>query len=225
MTNKSQSVSAEDYLKAIYRLSHASGVHAPTKRIAEELAVTAPSVTGMLKKLESRGLVHYSPYTGATLSRKGHARAMKVLRRHRLVELFLQKCLNMSWDEVHDEAEVLEHALSDKLERRIADWLGDPSFDPHGAPIPDESGRIVERQLVALTEIEAGCTAVVAEVRGNDATMLSYFKDHGVLPNRRITLLDRGAYGGSLKLRISRKTRYVGRDAAANVMVEVIDES
>lgn len=225
MSNKAHSISAEDYLKTIYRLSHEGGQSAATNKIAEDLAVTSPSVTGMLKKLEKKGLVVYSPYEGATLSKRGHSRAMKVLRRHRLVESFLFKCLKMSWDEIHEEAEVLEHALSDKLEQKIDEWLGKPRFDPHGAPIPDKAGKMPHRLLLPLHELQANQSAVVAEVRGNDPELLVYFERRGVLPGKKVKLLEEGEFGGSLKIRISGKVRYVGQQAAEKVMVEIIRET
>ncbi len=214
------SISIEDYLKAIYRLTHESKHFATTNAIAESLAVSAPSVTGMLKKLAQAKLVNHSPYHGVRLTEIGQRRAVKILRRHRLVELFLNKCLRLNWDEIHEEAEVLEHALSDRLEARIDEWLGYPSFDPHGAPIPDAAGYIKPRKVLKLSEIAARKEAIVAQVVGVNAALLSYFEERRIFPNRRIVVLEREQYGGSLKVRVSGKIQFVGLEAAQQIMVE-----
>lgn len=214
------SISIEDYLKAIYRLTHESKHFATTNAIAESLAVSAPSVTGMLKKLAQAKLVNHSPYHGVRLTEIGQRRAVKILRRHRLVELFLNKCLRLNWDEIHEEAEVLEHALSDRLEARIDEWLGYPSFDPHGAPIPDAAGYIKPRKVLKLSEIVARKEAIVAQVVGVNAALLSYFEERRIFPNRRIVVLEREQYGGSLKVRVSGKIQFVGLEAAQQIMVE-----
>lgn len=222
MTKKRQrhSISIEDYLKAIYRLTREAKQFATTNAIAESLAVSAPSVTGMLKKLAQAKLVNHSPYHGVRLTEIGQRRAVKILRRHRLVELFLNKCLRLNWDEIHEEAEVLEHALSDRLEARIDEWLGYPSFDPHGAPIPDADGYIKPRKVLKLSEIAARKEAIVAQVVGVNAALLSYFEERRIFPNRRIVVLEREQYGGSLKVRVSGKIQFVGLEAAQQIMVE-----
>lgn len=215
-----RSVSTEDYLKGIYRLTGESETFATTNAIALALGVSAPSVTGMLKKLAVAQLVRHNPYHGVRLTDSGRKRAVKILRRHRLVELFLHKCLRMSWDEIHEEAEVLEHALSDRLESRIDEWLGFPRFDPHGAPIPDAAGKITPRKLLRLSDLETRSEAVVAQVMGQDAELLGYFEERRIFPNRRITVLDRERFGGSLKVRVSGKIQFVGIEAAHQILVE-----
>ncbi|MGB5106341.1 MAG: metal-dependent transcriptional regulator [Candidatus Zixiibacteriota bacterium] len=222
MTKKQprQSISIEDYLKAIYRLSGDLKSYATTNAIAESLGISAPSVTGMLKKLAQTKLVKHSPYYGVRLTESGQLRAMKILRRHRLLELFLNKCLHMSWDEIHQEAEVLEHAVSDRLEARIDEWLGQPSFDPHGAPIPDAAGHIKPRNVLRLSDIADRKEAIVAQVMGKDAALLSYFEERRIFPNRRIMVLEREKFGGSLKIRVSGKIQFVGLEAAHQIMVE-----
>ncbi len=214
------SVSTEDYLKGIYRLTGETDEFATTNAIAESLGISAPSVTGMLKKLAQSRLVQHSPYHGVRLTAAGRSRAVKILRRHRLVELFLHKCLRMNWDEIHQEAEVLEHALSERLESRIDEWLGHPRFDPHGAPIPDAAGNIIPRNVLKLSEIEARCDAIVAQVMGQDAELLSYFKERRIFPNRRITVLEKEKFGGSLKVRVSGKIQFIGLRAAQQILVE-----
>ncbi len=224
MTKKDirHSVSIEDYLKGIYRLTGESNEFATTNVLAEVLGISAPSVTGMLKRLAQDRLVKHSPYHGVRLTDAGRKQAVKILRRHRLVELFLQKCLHMSWDEIHEEAEVLEHALSERLEARIDEWLEHPRFDPHGAPIPDAAGNIVPRKILKLSEIEMRREAVVAQVMGQDAELLGYFEERRIFPNRRITVLEREKFGGSLKVRVSGRIQFVGLEAAQKIMVERI---
>jgi DtxR family transcriptional regulator, Mn-dependent transcriptional regulator len=224
MTKKEtrHSISTEDYLKAIYRITGDSEQYATTTAIAESLKISAPSVTGMLKKLARERLVNHSPYHGVCLTDPGRRRAVKILRRHRLVELFLQKCLHMSWDEIHQEAEVLEHALSERLEAKIDAWLGSPRFDPHGAPIPDAAGYIQPRKVLKLTEIALRQEAVVAQVMGHDTELLSYFEKRRIFPNRRIVVLEHERFGGPLKVRVSGKIQFVGLEAARNIMVEQI---
>ena len=207
-------------MKAIYRITGDSEDYATTTAIAEALRISSPSVTGMLKKLAKERLVNHSPYYGARLTEPGRRRAVKILRRHRLVELFLQKCLHMSWDEIHQEAEVLEHALSERLEARIDAWLGSPRFDPHGAPIPDAAGYIQPRKVLRLTDIAVRKAAVVAHVMGQDTQLLSYFEQKRIFPNRRIVVLEHERFGGPLKVRVSGKIQFVGLEAARNIMVE-----
>src|SRR5512133_575518 len=139
----------EDYLKAIYKLQR-DGSPATTNAIAEILGVRAASVTAMVQQLSDHGMADYVPYRGATLTEKGLGEALRVIRRHRLIELYLNRNLEVPWDRVHDEAERLEHAISPYLEERIDASLGHPDFDPHGAPIPTSTGSVAERDLVSL---------------------------------------------------------------------------
>lgn len=222
MPNIVNSTSKEDYLKAILRLTVSRNEFVSTKAIADELAVAQPSVTGMLKKLSNLRLVNYSRYRGAQLTPSGIRLASRILRRHRLVEMFLHKCLKMSWDEIHQEAEVLEHALSDRLEQRIDEWLQYPRFDPHGAPIPDEDGYIEERAVTRLSDMDVRSEGRIAQVTGRDAELLGYFRDRRILPNRRIRILSREKFGGPLKIRVGRETQLIGLQAASEVLVELI---
>src|SRR5690606_30638925 len=147
--------SVEDYLKAVYRLTE-DGSPASTNAIAEELAVAPPSVSGMIKRLAEQGLLEHVPYRGVTLTRAGRREALRVVRRHRLIEAYLVQFLGYTWDTVHDEAERLEHAVSDDLVARMAASLGNPRFDPHGDPIPTAEGRVQVRKTVPLADVETG---------------------------------------------------------------------
>jgi len=214
--------SVGDYLKSIYTLCGDSPVYASTTAMAETLRISAPSVTGMFKKLSTAKLVNYDRYNGVRLTPSGRKSALTLIRRHRLMELFLHRCLAMSWEEIHEEAEVLEHVISDKLEKQIDRWLGSPQFDPHGAPIPDAEGRIVERQLTSLVMLLPKKQARVAEIWDEDSELLKYLREKRLTPGRRITLLEREPFGGNLKLRVSRRVEYIGEKAAKAVFVELL---
>jgi len=162
------SPAAEDYLKAIYELE-ASGVATQTGAIAEALGVAAPSVSEMVKRLSEIGLLQYEPYRGVKLTRPGWRTALRVVRRHRILEAYLASKLGYGWDSVHEEAESLEHAVSDELIERMAMVLGNPRYDPHGAPIPSKDGEIEEFQHVPLSEVPVGETAELRMVGDRDA--------------------------------------------------------
>lgn len=151
MSHPSVSSAVQDYLKAIYRLEESNGRASPAD-IAEVLRVKAPSVTGMMKRLAEAGWVHYESGTGATLTAAGRQEALRVIRRHRLIELFLTQVLKLDWSEVDAEAEALEHAISPRLEQAIAAHLGEPSHDPHGHPIPSADGELARRPLTRLCD-------------------------------------------------------------------------
>ncbi|WP_180970157.1 metal-dependent transcriptional regulator [Deinococcus planocerae] len=174
------SPSAEDYLKHLYLLGQHGRVN--TQALAEALGVAPASVTGMLRKLAEQGLVAHAPYQGAQLTGEGQRVALEVLRHHRLLELFLHRALGVPLDEVHEEAERLEHALSERLEARIAAWLGDPTHDPHGDPIPTLSGELPERAERRLTQLAPGEAATVARVPDADPSQLRALVTAGLTP-------------------------------------------
>jgi DtxR family Mn-dependent transcriptional regulator len=178
----------QDYLKAIHQLGGADGVVLPN-RIAEELGVKAPSVTGMLKRLADAGWIAYTPGSGARLSASGLAEALRVIRRHRLVELFLTQVLKLDWSEVDAEAEALEHAISPRLEQALAEYLGEPHEDPHGHPIPSSSGVLEARNLKRLSDCRAGETVVVREAQDDDPQRLRHWRRQGLTPGARVRIL------------------------------------
>src|SRR5262245_63482289 len=161
------SIAVEDYLKTIHSLSEGEKV-ASTSAIAERLNVAAGSVTGMLKRLSERGLVEHVPYYGARLTSEGEREAVRLIRRHRVLEIFLVQVLGYTWDRVHEEAERLEHAATDELIDRMAKVLGEPVADPHGAPIPASEGRFVESHYPTLAELEVGARGVLRRVQDED---------------------------------------------------------
>jgi DtxR family Mn-dependent transcriptional regulator len=177
---RSFSSAVEDYLKAIYRLQTELGDPVTTNALGGWLGVTAPSASGMLKKLDDLGLVAYVPYRGVRLSEAGRRAALGVVRRHRLLEAFLAEALGLSWDKVHDEAEALEHALSPGLCDLIAARLGDPRTDPHGDPIPTRDGRVAETPSENLGSLHPGQRGRVVRVSDRDPQVLRLLTDRGI---------------------------------------------
>lgn len=182
------SPAVQDYLKAIHRLGGADGLVSPVD-IATALRVKAPSVTGMLKRLADAGWISYTSGSGAKLSADGLREALRVIRRHRLVELFLTQVLKLDWSEVDAEAEALEHAISPRLEQAIADHLGQPLEDPHGHPIPTSNGELHRRDLKRLSEFRAGEVAVIREAQDDDPERLRHWQELGLMPGAKVHIL------------------------------------
>ncbi|MGH2544026.1 MAG: metal-dependent transcriptional regulator [Ardenticatenaceae bacterium] len=178
----------EDYLKTIYLLEQQHG-NAATSLLAERLNVTAASATGMIKKLADLELVEYEPYRGVRLTSSGMRAALETLRHHRLLELFLTEKLGFTWDEVHEEADRLEHHISEALEARISEVLGHPTLDPHGDPIPTLSGDLPALELHPLTELRAGDSGVIARVHTQDDEVLRYLRERGLGLNVAVEVL------------------------------------
>ncbi len=197
------SESIDDYLKAIFQIAGESD-RASTAALAKKLSVAPASVTGMLKKLAEAKppWIDYQKHHGARLTGRGRSRALEVIRHHRLIELFLHTVLGYRWDEVHAEAEHLEHAISETFEDRIAEFLGDPEFDPHGHPIPRRDGTVPVRFDSGLVHMEPGTQAVVSRVSDRDSAMLQYLSSIGVKPGVLIHLVERGPFDGPLMLRV-----------------------
>ena len=168
--------SVENYLKAIYKLSRRRDLRVKTKEIADELQISLPSVTSMVKSLAQDGLLDYERYKGVTLTSRGEQSALCVIRKHRLVELFLVETLDYDWDEVHQEAERLEHAISNDLAARIDAFLSYPRFDPHGDPIPTADGQIHHSDAIPLDQVEVGARVSVERVLDQDPRVLRYLK-------------------------------------------------
>jgi DtxR family Mn-dependent transcriptional regulator len=183
--NPSQAV--QDYLKAIHRLGGGDRVVSPHEIVAA-MSVKAPSVTGMLKRLADAGWIVYTPKTGARLTPEGLAEALRVIRRHRLVELFLTRVLGLDWSEVDAEAEALEHAISPRLEQAIADHLGEPLEDPHGHPIPSRTGVLRRRALKCLNEFSAGERVIIREAQDDNPARLRHWHDLGLVPGSTVRI-------------------------------------
>ncbi|MBI4420365.1 MAG: metal-dependent transcriptional regulator [Gemmatimonadetes bacterium] len=217
--------SVEDYLKAIYVLSQRDG-SATTTEIADRLAVTPASVTGMVKKLAEAGHLKHEPYRGARLTDQGRAAALGVVRRHRILETYLISKLGYDWSNVHAEAERLEHSVSDELVERMALALGQPRYDPHGAPIPTPAGEIERTVYVSLDQCEVGARAFLRQVGDHDAERLRYLKQIGLVPMTEITVVDRQPLGGTMTLRLvdgetpEAREQVIGTELAKTLLVE-----
>ena len=217
-----ETTAVQDYLKAIHELNVGGG-SAATSLIAERLGVAAGSVTGMLKRLASRGLVEHVPYYGARLTETGETEAIRLIRRHRVLELFLVQVLGYGWDEVHDEAERLEHAVSDLLIERMAAVLGDPAEDPHGAPIPEVGVAFEDRQYPSLWELETGMSGVLRRVPDEDAAALRYLAELDLRPGVALHVVDRAPFNGPLRVRVGDVVHTIGAELSRALQVERID--
>src|SRR5256714_2584281 len=209
----------QDYAKAIYTLESRDG-EASTTALAMLLEVRPASVSGMLRKLSALGLVEHERYHGVRLTKRGRGVALEVIRHHRLVELFLVESLGMTWDEVHAEAEVLEHALSEELEELIAAKLGNPTVDPHGDPIPSRQLKLAETSSQALVELGPGDTATLVPISDTDPDMLRFLGERGIVPGTTLELVERQPFDGPLFVRVGRKIHVLGSVLASAMRVE-----
>lgn len=194
--------STEDYLKTIYEIEARDGA-AQTSAIADALEIAPPSVTGMVKRLSESGLLEHVPYRGVQLTQAGRRTAMRVLRRHRILEKYLTAKLGYDWDSVHDEAERLEHAASDELVERMAMALGNPEFDPHGAPIPAKDGTMKMPEFTALSEIPVGEIAELRLVSDKDSALLRYLRSRGLRLGVVFEVVGRQPFRGPLTIRFT----------------------
>jgi DtxR family transcriptional regulator, Mn-dependent transcriptional regulator len=210
---------AENYAKAIYHLQARGGEPVHTSAVADRLGVTPASASAMLKRLADEGMVDYEPYHGARLTVRGERLALETLRHHRLIELFLAEVLGMPWDRVHEEAEVLEHHISEELEELIAAKLGEPALDPHGDPIPDRDLAISADDSVPLIELEPGDRAVFARVSDSDASMLRYLAERRIQPGTALVVKGREPFGGPVVVKIAGRTHPLGPELAASMRV------
>ena len=215
------SPAVEDYAKAIYSLEGRSdGEPVTTTALAERLGVTPGSASGMVRRLAELGLATHEPYRGVALTDQGRRVALEVLRHHRLLELLLTD-LGLPWDRVHDEAEVLEHHISEELEALIAARLGDPTHDPHGDPIPSADLTIDEGQSVALDALEVGACGRFVRVSDADPEMLRYLGERGIAPGDDLEVVERQPFGGPVFARFGEETHVLGGALARAMRVEV----
>ena len=223
MAQRSLSRSVEDYLKAIYALSE-HGDPASTSAIAEALDIQPASVTGMVKRLAGDGLLEHVPYKGVRLTGPGTIEALRVLRRHRILETYLCERLGYSWDDVHEEAERLEHAASDQLIEQMSRALGSPSHDPHGAPIPTPAGVIEETNLATLADAQPGARLRIRAVRDEHSADLRSMAEEGLVPGTRVTVASEPSADGSILVSLESKTepeRAVPPELARQIYVVV----
>lgn len=211
----------DDYLKIIFALTREGAGMATTGAIAERLALTPASVTGMVQRLAAQepALVEYSKNRGVTLTDAGRERALEVIRHHRLLETFLHETLGISWELVHEEAEKLEHYISEELEDRIADYLGNPVMDPHGSPIPLKDGTIPEVGRVSVLDLSPGVPAAVARIPLRDPKLRAYLEGLGLTPGARVVLESIEPFGGPVYLRCDERRHGIGPEIARRLLV------
>jgi len=211
------SEAVQDYLKAIWKLDREG--HATTSALAAELAVTPASATAMVKKLAGLGLVDHERYRGTRLTPAGEQMALEVVRHHRLLELYLMQALGLGWDEVHAEAERLEHYLSEELEARIDEALGHPTHDPHGDPIPTAELVLTSEDRRWLSEVADGTAAVIRRVPDGDPELLRYLASMGIVPEQAILLVERAPFDGPVTLEVGGARHSIGLGLAGRIEV------
>jgi DtxR family transcriptional regulator, Mn-dependent transcriptional regulator len=216
-----RSSAVQDYAKAIYALEQRGGDAVSTNALAERLGVTAASASGMVKRLGELGLVEHRPYRGVSLTDEGRRVALEVMRHHRLLELYLFESLGLPWDRVHQEAEVLEHVLSEELEELIADKLGDPTHDPHGDPIPTRDLTIEEGPTVSLQTLEVGARGTFARISDSDPEMLRFLADRGIAPGDAFEVVDKQPFDGPLFVRFGERVHVLGGELARAMRVDL----
>jgi len=210
--------SMEDYLKAIYKLEH-NDAPVTTQRLADELKFSGPSVTNMIKRLNDLRLVTHNPYHGVHLTPAGQQVALEVVRHHRLLELYLSEALGFDWDQVHAEAELLEHHVSEELESRMEQALGFPEFDPHGDPIPTRTGELPVRADIALTETDLDQAVIITRVSDRNPDHLRFLGEMNLRPGIELQVIEKMPFGGPLKIRVDEIDHLIPLEVAATIRV------
>ncbi len=218
-TNISPAV--EDYAKALYALEARAAGPVGTSALAERLGLTPGSVSAMVRKLDELGVLVLTPYHGVQLTEEGRRLALEVIRHHRLIELFLAEQLGMGWDRVHQEAEVLEHWLSEDLEAAIAEKLNHPTVDPHGDPIPSADLQIDEGSTVSVDSLTPGDEGVFVRVSDSDPEMLRFLADQGIAPGERLRVIEKQPFDGPAVVNIAGKDAVIGGRLASAMRVEL----
>ena len=213
------SEAVQDYLKAIYTLQEQGGA-VSTSALAEAMGVAAASATGMVKKLAGLKLARHSPYQGVVLTRTGRKMALEVIRHHRLLELYLAEALGYSWDKVHEEAERLEHVISEEFEDRIFEALGRPTRDPHGDPIPAKDGTLESGSHRRLSDLEPGARGVIRRVSDRDAAVLRYLGKLGLVPDATLEVVEKAPFNGPITVKSGTSSHVLGRDLASHIHVD-----
>ena len=215
-----RSAVVQDYAKAIYSLEGRSAEPVGNNELAERLGVPPGTASAMVKRLDELGLAEHTPYRGVRLTAEGRRVALRMLRRHRLLELFLTETLDLPWDRVHREAELLEHSLSDELEAAIAERLGNPTHDPHGDPIPSRELELEEPETISLAEIDVGAEGRFVRVSDADPAILRHLGERGLKPGRRLRLVEREPFGGPFVVRLGRRTESLPPEIARSMRME-----
>ena len=213
----------ENYIKAIYQECRTIPQPLlPIGRLASSLKVAPGTATSMVKSLWDAGLVHYEPRVGVRLTDEGEVLALGVLRRHRLVELFLARILKMDWSEIHEEAEALEHVISDRVLERIDRLLGFPQYDPHGDPIPSDSGKVIERDLLSLSACRVGEKATIARIMDQEPSFLQFAEKRGLVPGKTLTVVGKNAVAKAMEVENEDlQVTTLGDQAAEKIEVEL----
>lgn len=214
------SQAVQDYLKTIYKLQEKGLVS--TTEISKELKVSGASVTGMLKRLDTMGMVDYNSYKGVKLTAAGNKIALEILRHHRLLELYLKDIMGFTLDKVHDEACRLEHHISDEFSDKINSILGNPMFDPHGHPIPTKDGKIPDINTVPLSEIMPNQNVIIRRLADTDSKLLAYLEQLELIPNTELTVLDKAPFSGPITINYNNKREILGNEVSRNIYVEII---
>ncbi len=218
------SQAVEDYIKTIYRIRE-RGDTASTSDIARALNVSAASVTNMAKRLAQMGLTEYEPYQGVRLTDTGNKVALEIIRHHRLLELYLRNVMGYPWDKVHEEAELLEHHISEEFEQKIDEMLGHPTHDPHGDPIPTREGEIAEHNTNPLAAVAAGLHVAIERVSDEDPALLNHLESLGLLPGATLEVVGKEPFEGPLKIRVGEREHMLGYRIANHIFVEVLAEN
>jgi DtxR family Mn-dependent transcriptional regulator len=213
--------SEENYLKAIYHLTTLSDAEVSTNAIAETMETKASSVTDMLKKLAEKDLVNYKKYQGVSLTDKGNLSAIMIVRKHRLWEVFLVEKLNFNWDEVHEIAEQLEHIKSEQLINKLDDFLGNPTEDPHGDPIPNANGQMVAVEKQLLSELSENQIGICVGVKDSSAEFLKYLDKQEIALGSKIEILFKESFDLSTKIKVNGKELTISKKIANNLFVKI----
>lgn len=214
--------SEENYLKTIYHLTTISDTEVSTNAIAEMMETKASSVTDMLKKLSEKDLINYKKYQGVSLTENGMLAAKMIVRKHRLWEVFLVEKLDFTWDEVHDVAEQLEHIKSEKLINKLDDFLGNPTEDPHGDPIPDMNGRIIKIEKQLLSELTENQKGICVGVKDTSSEFLKYLDKQEIALGSKIEIIGKESFDLSLKIKVDSKDLTISNKIASNLFVKII---
>lgn len=213
------SLTEENYLKAIYHLSEGGAKSVLTNDLAEAMSTKAASATDMVKKLASKKFISYKKYYGASLTAKGKAEALTVIRKHRLWETFLVQKLGFAWDEVHEVAEQLEHIQSKRLIEKLDEFLGYPKTDPHGDPIPDSHGKLQPRKAILCSQLKEGQQAVITAVKDSDSSLLKLLDKIGARPGKKIKIIGRETYDESTEALLDGHKVFLSKEVSKNILV------
>lgn len=212
----------EDYLKTIYKLDQdKNGVS--TKELAAAMKISAASATNMIKRLAEKGFVEYESYKGARLTRAGEKISLEIIRHHRLLELYLLEIMGYSWDEVHEEAEKLEHHISEQFEDKISELLNDPTHDPHGDPIPTKEGALPQIKGVPLVKAKEGEKKIISRITDQDPEHLRYLEKKGLIPGACLTIIEKEPFNGPITVQIDGEKKVIGRNIAASIFITGLD--